>query len=115
MTARAVFPPGEGREDWKIIRALSDQLGHTLPYDDLAALRAAMYAAVPHLAEIGAVRSAAPDTVSELGRSVGALSSEPFSAAIDDFYLSNPIARASAVMAELSALRKASPTAEAAE
>jgi len=115
LTAKAAFAPGDAREDWKIIRALSDRVGQTLPYDDLSALRAAMYATVPHLAEIGALPKADNTIIGELARSVGALSAEPFEPAIDDFYLSNPIARASTVMAELSALRKAAPKAEAAE
>ncbi len=50
MTARAVFPPGEAKEDWAIVRALSGVLGQTLPYDSVTALRAKMYAACPHLA-----------------------------------------------------------------
>ena len=50
MAARASFPPGEAREDWAILRALSDVLGQRLPYDSLAQLRAAMFKAHPHLA-----------------------------------------------------------------
>ena len=45
MAARASFPPGDAREDWAILRALSDVLGHTLPYDSLAQLRAALFKA----------------------------------------------------------------------
>ena len=48
MAARASFPPGEAREDWAILRALSDVLGHKLPYDSLAALRQALFKAHPH-------------------------------------------------------------------
>ena len=117
LTAQAAFPPGEAREDWKIIRALSDRVGQTLPYDNLAALRAAMYQAAPHLAEIGQVAAGDPASVAEIAKATsGSLSNEAFVAAIDDFYLSNPVARASAVMAELSALRRSSTKrAEAAE
>ncbi len=50
LANRAAFPPGEAREDWAILRALSDVLGHRLPYDLLAQLRAALYAVHPHLA-----------------------------------------------------------------
>src|SRR3989337_1746347 len=50
MTARAVFPPGEGREDWTILRALSGVLGNPLPFDTAQQLRAKMFAAHPHLA-----------------------------------------------------------------
>ncbi|MFZ2018964.1 MAG: NADH-quinone oxidoreductase subunit NuoG, partial [Methyloceanibacter sp.] len=50
MTARAVFPPGEAREDWKIIRALSGVLGTPLPFDTSQQLRSRMYESCPHLA-----------------------------------------------------------------
>src|SRR5882757_9742217 len=50
MAGRAAFPPGDAREDWSILRALSDVLGHKLPYDSLAQLRAALFRAHPHLA-----------------------------------------------------------------
>jgi NADH-quinone oxidoreductase subunit G len=116
LTAMAAFAPGDAREDWKIIRALSDKAGHTLPYDDLTALRAAMYAAVPHLAQIGHIQSGDAGAVSKLASEAGDLTSDAFEPAIKDFYLSNPIARASVVMAELSALRHATGArAEAAE
>ena len=52
MASRAGFPPGDAREDWAILRALSDVLGHKLPYDSLAQLRAALFKAHPHLARI---------------------------------------------------------------
>ena len=52
MANRAAFPPGDAREDWAILRALSDALGHKLPYDSLGALRQAMFAAHPHLMRI---------------------------------------------------------------
>ncbi len=55
MAARASFPPGEAREDWAILRALSDLLGHKLPYDSLAQLRAAMFKAHPHFARLGQI------------------------------------------------------------
>jgi NADH-quinone oxidoreductase subunit G len=98
---RSVFPPGAAREDWTILRALSAVLGHTLPYDDLTVLREAMTADAPHFAEIDAVVSAGslPDLPS------GELDASPFETPIKDFYLTNPIARASAVMARCSAER----------
>ena len=57
MANRAAFPPGEAREDWAIIRALSDVLGKKLPYDSLAALRQAMFKAVPHLMRIDQIEA----------------------------------------------------------
>ena len=61
MTERAVFPPGDAKEDWAIVRALSAEVGQTLPYDTLTALRAAMYKAAPQLARLGTVAPAPAD------------------------------------------------------
>lgn len=105
MGAQAVFPPGEAKEDWKIIRALSALTGQTLPYDTLEALRAAMYKSAPALQRLDSVSPADDGGVAALAKAGGKLGDEPFAAAIDDFYLTNPIARASAVMAEMSALK----------
>jgi len=106
MTERAVFPPGEAKDDWAVLRALSAHAGQTLPYDSLEALRAAMYKAAPQLARLDGV----PDTGSQpftglMTAELGTLGSEPFGVAVKDFYLTNPIARASQIMAELSQLR----------
>ncbi len=85
---RAVFPKGDAREDWAIIRALSDQIGRTLPYDNLEGLRGTLQR---------------PDAVAfdpaRLGKA-GKVSDAPFVSPITDYYLTNPIARASAIMAE---------------
>ncbi len=105
MTARAAFAPGDAKEDWAIVRALSGHVGHTLPYDTLSALRAAMYKEAPLLARLDTVEPAGLAGVEALAARGGALTSEPFGASVRDFYLTNPIARASAVMAELSALK----------
>jgi len=107
MTSRAAFPPGDAKEDWAILRALSAQVGHKLPYDSLSALRAAMYKEAPALARLDAVEPAGLAGVEALAARSGALGTEPFGPAVCDYYLTNPIARASAVMAELSALKKA--------
>lgn len=102
MTTRAHFPYGEAREDWAIIRALSDRVGKTLPYDDLFALRQAMIADAPQLGRLGRRSDAAPLDLSCLGVK-GSLSPEPFRSPVRDYYLTNPIARASKTMAECSA------------
>ncbi|WP_438277885.1 NADH-quinone oxidoreductase subunit NuoG [Nitrobacter sp.] len=104
MADRAGFPPGEAREDWAIIRALSDVLGRTLGYDSLAALRQAMFKAVPHLMRIDRIEAGDSRAVKNLAGKGGTIEKSPFTAAIDDYYLTNPIARASAVMAECSRL-----------
>jgi len=104
MAARAAFPPGEAREDWAILRALSEALGHTLPYDSLAQLRQALFAAHPHLMRVDQIEAGDPADVRRLAQLGGAPDKTAFGSAIDDFYLTNPIARASATMAECSAI-----------
>jgi NADH-quinone oxidoreductase subunit G len=103
---RAVFPPGDAKEDWAIIRALSARTGHQLPYDTLPALRAAMFKTAPSLARLDSIEPAGMEGVETLAARGGSLGAEPFGTAVADFYLTNPIARASAVMAELSALKR---------
>jgi NADH-quinone oxidoreductase subunit G len=104
MTARAVFPPGEAREDWTIIRALSAVLGKTLPFDTAQQLRAAMFTAHPHLALLDMVAPADCGEIEHLAGQSAKPGNESFGRAVEDFYLANPIARASAIMADLSAL-----------
>ncbi len=98
LAYRAGFAPGEAKENWAILRALSAELGATLPYDSLTALRTAIVAAHPHLGKIDEVpvNTGQPLPTRAPGKA-------DFRPAIKDFYLTNPIARASAVMAELSA------------
>ena len=104
MTARAVFPPGEAREDWKIIRALSGVLGKPLPFDSATELRAKLFEAHPHLALLDLVEPADSAAVERLAQKPVRVDKERFARAIDDYYLTNPITRASAIMANLSAL-----------
>src|SRR5262249_20357292 len=107
MASRAAFPPGEAREDWAIIRALSEVLGKKLPYDSLAQLRQAIFKAVPHLMRIDQIEPGKADDVKALAGKGGNLDKAAFKAAIEDFYMTNPIARASVVMAECSRLASA--------
>jgi NADH-quinone oxidoreductase subunit G len=109
MTARAVFPPGEAREDWKIIRALSGVLGKPLRFDSLQQLRAKMYEAAPHLALLDQIAPADSSAIEKLAERPAKPSKERFGRAVEDFYLTNPIARASAIMANLSALHARRP------
>ncbi len=104
MANRAAFPPGEAREDWAIIRALSDVLGKKLPYDSLGALRQAIFKAVPHLMRIDQIEAGGAGDIKALAARGGNVEKAPFKTAVEDFYLTNPIARASAVMAECSRL-----------
>ena len=96
MTNRAGFPPGDAREDWAILRALSDALGHRLPYDSLAALRQALFAAHPHLMRIDQIAAGKPADIGKLAKLGGTPGKAPFRSPHADFYLTNPIARASA-------------------
>ncbi|KIN72991.1 NADH-quinone oxidoreductase subunit NuoG [Sulfitobacter guttiformis] len=102
LAQRAGFAPGQAKENWAILRALSAETGAALPFDSLAALRKALVKAHKHLGQV--------DVVAENGwtlEPVGKMSDAPFTNAISDFYLTNPIARASSLMAELSANAKA--------
>jgi NADH-quinone oxidoreductase subunit G len=104
ITGRAAFPPGEAREDWAIIRALSEILGKKLPYDSLPALRQAIFKTVPHLMRIDQIEPGNAADIKTLAARGGSVEKAPFKSAVDDFYLTNPIARASFVMAECSRL-----------
>ena len=103
---RAGFAPGEAREEWAILRALSDVLGHRLPFDSLGALRAKLFAAYPHLAALDEITAADAGDVAKLAGQGGQMDKAAFASTVKDFYLTNPIARASAVMAECSALAR---------
>ena len=99
LALRAGFAPGEAKENWAILRALSAELGATQPWDSLTALRGRIMAALPHLAALDQV--AANDWSPLALRDMGIAT---FRNAFKGFYLTNPIARASKVMGELAAL-----------
>jgi NADH-quinone oxidoreductase subunit G len=103
---RATFPPGDAREDWAILRALSEPLGARLPFDSLSQLRTALYAAHPAMAALDAIAPADAGDIAKLAARPSVLDKMPFGPAFEDFYLTNPIARASKTMAECSALAK---------
>ncbi|MCI0468024.1 MAG: NADH-quinone oxidoreductase subunit NuoG [Beijerinckiaceae bacterium] len=104
LAERASFPPGGAREDWAILRALSAVLGHKLPFDSLHALRAKLYAAHPHFAKPSEIAPSAPLDQAKLTAAGTSFIAAPFASPVGDFYKTNPIARASEVMAECSAL-----------
>lgn len=105
-TSRAAFPPGDAREDWAIYRALSDVLGSKLAFDSADDLSAALYEAVPHMAEIDQIALKESGQIEKLAQKAGAVSRDGFDNAVQDFYLTNPITRASKVMAECSQLAR---------
>ena len=104
LAQRAGFPPGQAKENWAILRALSAELGEALPFNSLQALRQSIFEVHPHLADLDQVPVNDPVTakVAKLGKA-------DFEAAIADHYLTNPIARASEVMAQLSQNAQGSP------
>ncbi|MBS4084374.1 MAG: molybdopterin-dependent oxidoreductase, partial [Rhizobiales bacterium] len=104
MAKRAAFAPGDAREDWAILRALSDVIGHKLPWDSLPQLRQQMFAAHPHLAKIDQIVPADVSDLAKLSKLGGEAKKAAFKSPVTDFYLTNAIARASAVMAECSRL-----------
>ena len=115
MAARAAFPPGDAREDWAILRALSDRIGHKLPFDSLAELRRALFKAYPHLGRIDQIATADSGDIVRLAARGGSADKAPFASPVEDFYLTNPIARASAVMAECSVIAEGYAARTAAE
>lgn len=113
MAERAVFPKGQAKDDWAVLRALSAMVGQTLPYDTVDALRAKLMADHPTFGRIDYLPAPAMFDVASLGLK-GELGDVAFASPVRDPYLNNPITRASVTMAELSALRIA-PAAMAAE
>ena len=102
LALRSGFAPGEAKDNWAILRALSGELGSALPYDSLAQLRQAMVRAHPVLGTVDAVPENEWHAVEP-----GDLGDEPLRHAVRDFHLTNPVARASEVMARLSSNARA--------
>jgi NADH-quinone oxidoreductase subunit G len=116
LAARASFPPGEAREDWAVLRALSDVLDRRLPYDSLLQLRTALFRAHPHLQRIDRIEAGNIAEVHALAAHEGSPERRAaFGCVVDDYYFTNPIARASAVMAECSVLAEGGAALTAAE
>ncbi|MFM9842858.1 MAG: NADH-quinone oxidoreductase subunit NuoG [Dongiaceae bacterium] len=95
-TALAAFPPGDAREDWTIIRALSDVLGRRLPFDSINQLQRRLFTAIPRFQELDTVKPAA---WAEFGQP-GNIDAAPFVMPIANFYMTDPISRASETMAQ---------------
>ena len=99
LAHRANFAPGDAKENWAILRALSSELDNKLPYDNLTELRETLFKKFGHLRHIGLIAEKSFGTVSKVK-----LNNNNFKNIIKGFYLTNPIARASEVMAELSSV-----------
>ncbi|MFK5980944.1 MAG: NADH-quinone oxidoreductase subunit NuoG [Rhizobiaceae bacterium] len=109
MANRAAFAPGDAKEDWAVIRALSAVLGKTLPFNSLAELRSQLYTDYPHFAQIGEIADNAEFEPTIFAKAMGATKTgrtlaRALASPVTDFYMTNPISRASKVMAECSAL-----------
>jgi NADH-quinone oxidoreductase subunit G len=104
LAERAVFPPGDAKEDWAIFRALSAVLGKPLAFNSLAQLRAALYAEFPHLARLDEIAAGNSADIRKLAGAAIKTKSASYTSPVADFYLTNPIARASATMGECAAL-----------
>jgi len=102
---RAVYPKGEAKEDWAILRALSEHLGARLPYDTLDQLRDRLFEDHPTFGQIGYAPGSTPAPLKLAGLGdAGPWSDTPLASPITAFHLTNPIARASTTMAECAAL-----------
>ena len=101
MAERVVFPKGEAKEDWAIVRALSERAGQKLPFDTLEQLRTKLMADAPTFGRIDYLAPSASFDVAAVGVK-GELGDTAFVSLISDPYLTNPITRASETMAELS-------------
>jgi NADH-quinone oxidoreductase subunit G len=111
----AVYPPGDAREDWKIVRAFSEVIGHRLPYDSIDALRARLEQVNPAFGRVGFLpRFGCTDPSSPSGDPT-ALSDAPFAPAITDYYQTDPISRASPTMTTCTATFATAPLAAAAD
>jgi NADH-quinone oxidoreductase subunit G len=103
QTRLAIFPPGEAKEDWKILRALSDALGRKLAYDNLAQLRRRLATINPIFDRVGDV---VPARWTPFGRA-GAVEATPFRSPVTNFHMTCAISRASQTMAQCTAARDA--------
>jgi len=108
QTERAVFPVGDAREDWKIFRALSEFVGEKLPYNAITELRAKLVETAPHIASLDQL----PETEWQDFGTSGEITTGGFAPLVEDFYATNPIARASQILADVVAARAGALQAE---
>ena len=111
LAKRAVTPLGEAREDWKILRAISDVLGTPLPYNTLFELRARLVRDYPAFGQIDGIVPAKWEMFGQ----AGSIRKHPFHSPIDNFYMTNSITRSSPTMAKCTQAFVSHPQAEAAE
>lgn len=102
ITNKVIFAPGQAKEDWSIILALCEVLGIKLPYDNLWHIREEIFKRYPHLAKIGDLTPANMNDIAKLANNYKPLEKHNLKSTLEDFYLSNAIARSSSTMAECS-------------
>ncbi|TRY79549.1 hypothetical protein TCAL_12405 [Tigriopus californicus] len=106
QTIPALTPPGQGRDDWKIIRALSEVVGETLPYDTLPEIRARLNEVAPNLTRYGLLEEAnffkesAKYAAEKNKNSISNQSIDVKIKVLEDFYMTDPISKASPTMAK---------------
>jgi NADH-quinone oxidoreductase subunit G len=93
---RAIFPPGDAREDWSIIRALSERVGQTLPYDSLEQVRAKLRDVSPVFSHMDDVVAADWESFGQ----AGSIEASAFAYPVENYYQTDPISRASQTMAQ---------------
>ncbi|TXH34668.1 MAG: NADH-quinone oxidoreductase subunit G [Rhodospirillaceae bacterium] len=96
LALKAIFPPGEAREDWAILRALSAVLGKPLPYDNLGQLRQRLYQVNARFQRLNTIE---PGAWQKFGNDAP-VDTKPFTPAIANYYMTDPISRASETMAK---------------
>ena len=106
LTNKVIFAPGQAKEDWSILCSLARYLGIDLPYSTIGELRSAIFKLHPHLANIGLLSKPDMESLKSQGAKYKKLGNSTFRSVLEDFYLSNFIARSSKVMAECSAFYK---------
>jgi NADH-quinone oxidoreductase subunit G len=106
---QALYPPGEAREDWKILRAFSDIVGHRLPYDTIDALRARLETVNPVFGRIGYLPRFGCSDHSGPAGDPAAVSDAAFVSTISNYYQTDPISRSSPTMAACVTAQSATP------
>ncbi len=102
MGYRAIFPPGEAKEDWAIIRAISGRLGSPLPFDNLTQLRQKLFEDYPHLKNIDKIAKGDVNALKKLAKIPAQTKNVKLKSMIKNYYLTNPIARSSKIMGQCS-------------
>lgn len=102
LTRLAVTSPGRARDDWEILRALSEEIGATLPYDTLEELRYRVAELAPHLMKYDYIEPTQFGAIALKPSGASAVHATPLTDYIDNFYMTDAISRSSVTMAKCS-------------